>query len=52
MPRKRPGIDTKEEDMSKIEQYIVSIPVSQEKGIIFRDITSALGNADGLRCGR
>ncbi len=35
--------------MSKIEQYIVSIPDFPEKGIIFRDITSALGNADGLQ---
>lgn len=35
--------------MSKIEQYIVSIPDFPEKGIMFRDITSALGNADGLQ---
>lgn len=35
--------------MSKIEQYIVSIPDFPEKGVIFRDITTALGDADGLR---
>lgn len=35
--------------MSKVEQYITSIPDFPEPGIIFRDITSVLGNADGLK---
>ena len=35
--------------MNKIEEYIVSIPDFPEEGIIFRDITSLLGNADGLQ---
>lgn len=35
--------------MNKIEEYIVSIPDFPEQGIIFRDITSLLGNADGLQ---
>ena len=39
----------KEEVMGKVEDYIVSIPDFPEKGIIFRDITSLLGNADGIQ---
>lgn len=35
--------------MNQVEQYIVSIPDFPEKGIIFRDITSLIGNADGLQ---
>jgi adenine phosphoribosyltransferase len=35
--------------MSKIEQYITSIPDFPEPGIIFRDITTVIGNAEGLR---
>ena len=42
-------VHTKEETMNKIEEYIVSIPDFPEEGIIFRDITSLLGNADGLQ---
>lgn len=34
--------------MSKVEQYIMSIPDFPQPGIIFRDITSVIGNADGL----
>ena len=34
--------------MKKIEEYVRSIPDFPEKGIIFRDITSVLGDADGL----
>ena len=34
--------------MSKVEQYITSIPDFPKKGIIFRDITSVLGDAEGL----
>ena len=30
------------------EQYITSIPDFPKKGIIFRDITTVLGDADGL----
>lgn len=35
--------------MSKVEQYVTSIPDFPEPGIIFRDVTSVLGNAEGLR---
>ena len=35
--------------MKKIEEYVRSIPDFPEPGIIFRDITSILQDADGLR---
>jgi len=35
--------------MSKVEQYVTSIPDYPKPGIIFRDITSVLKDADGLR---
>jgi adenine phosphoribosyltransferase len=34
--------------MKKLEDYVVSIPDFPEKGIIFRDVTSVLQDADGL----
>lgn len=34
--------------MKPIEEYVVSIPDFPEKGIIFRDVTSVLQDADGL----
>ncbi len=34
--------------MKKIEDYVVSIPDFPEEGIIFRDVTSILQDADGL----
>ena len=34
--------------MKTLEDYIVSIPDFPEKGIIFRDVTSVLKDADGL----
>ena len=34
--------------MKKIEEYVNSIPDFPEKGIIFRDVTSVLQDADGL----
>ena len=34
--------------MKKLEEYVRSIPDFPEEGIIFRDITSVLGDADGL----
>ena len=34
--------------MSRVEDYIRSIPDFPQKGIIFRDITSVLQSADGL----
>ena len=34
--------------MKKIEEYVVSIPDFPEPGIIFRDVTSILQDADGL----
>ena len=34
--------------MKKIEEYVKSIPEFPEKGIIFRDVTSVLQDADGL----
>ncbi len=35
--------------MKKLEDYILSIPDFPEKGIIFRDITTVIQDADGLR---
>lgn len=35
--------------MESIEQYITNIPDFPEPGIIFRDITSVISNADGLK---
>ena len=35
--------------MKKIEDYITSIPDFPEPGIIFRDITTVVGDADGLK---
>ncbi|MBO4890486.1 MAG: adenine phosphoribosyltransferase [Lachnospiraceae bacterium] len=35
--------------MKKLEEYVTSIPDFPEKGIIFRDITSVLQDADGLQ---
>ncbi|MCR4728343.1 MAG: adenine phosphoribosyltransferase [Lachnospiraceae bacterium] len=35
--------------MKKLEEYVRSIPDFPEPGIIFRDITSVLQDADGLR---
>ena len=35
--------------MKKIEDYVRSIPDFPEPGIIFRDVTSVLQDADGLR---
>ena len=35
--------------MKKLEDYVISIPDFQEKGIIFRDVTSILQDADGLK---
>ena len=34
--------------MKKLEEYVRSIPDYPEKGIIFRDVTSILQDADGL----
>lgn len=35
--------------MKRIEDYVISIPDFPEPGIIFRDITGILRNADGLK---
>lgn len=35
--------------MKRIEDYVISIPDFPEPGIIFRDVTSVLRDADGLR---
>lgn len=35
--------------MKKIEDYVTSIPDFPEPGIIFRDVTSVIGDADGLK---
>ena len=39
----------KEKNMKKLEDYVRSIPDFPEEGIIFRDVTSVLQDADGLR---
>ncbi|MCR4675802.1 MAG: adenine phosphoribosyltransferase [Sphaerochaetaceae bacterium] len=35
--------------MKKVEDYIINIPDFPEKGIIFRDVTGVLEDADGLK---
>ena len=35
--------------MNRIEDYVISIPKNPEPGIIFRDITGILRDADGLK---
>ena len=35
--------------MKRIEDYVISIPDFPEPGIIFRDITSVIGDPDGLK---
>ena len=35
--------------MSKVEAYITSIPDFPEPGVIFRDITTVIGDPDGLQ---
>lgn len=35
--------------MKKIEDYIISVPDFPQPGILFRDITGILGDADGLK---
>ena len=35
--------------MKKLEDYVTTIPDFPEKGIMFRDITSVLQDADGLK---
>jgi len=47
--RKLPEKRQKEKiPMKKLEEYVRSIPNFPEKGIIFRDVTSILQDADGL----
>ena len=36
-------------DMKKLEDYVVSIPDFPEAGVVFRDVTSILQDADGLQ---
>ena len=43
-----PGILQEESVMKKLEEYVRSIPDFPEPGIIFRDVTSVLQDADGL----
>ena len=35
--------------MKKLEEYVRSIPDFPQKGVIFRDVTSVLEDAQGLR---
>ena len=35
--------------MKKLEDYVVSIPDFPEAGVVFRDVTSILQDADGLQ---
>ena len=35
--------------MKKLEDYVTTIPDFPEKGIMFRDVTSVLCDADGLQ---
>ena len=38
-----------EDKMKRVEDYVRSIPDFPEEGIIFRDVTSVLQDADGLQ---
>jgi adenine phosphoribosyltransferase len=38
-----------EEQMKRVEDYIITIPDFPKKGIMFRDITGVLEDADGLK---
>ena len=38
--------------MKKVEDYVRSIPDFPEEGIVFRDITSVLQDAEGLQLAR
>lgn len=42
------GLQERKIQMKKIEDYVRSIPDFPEEGIIFRDVTSVLQDADGL----
>ena len=35
--------------MKQIEDYIISVPNFPKPGILFRDVTGILGDADGLK---
>ena len=35
--------------MKELKEYVISIPDFPEPGIIFRDVTSILQDADGLK---
>lgn len=35
--------------MSKVQEYVTSISDFPKQGVVFRDITSVMGDADGLR---
>ena len=41
--------ERKESIMKTVEDYIRTIPDFPEKGIMFRDVTSVLQDADGLK---
>ena len=41
--------ERKEPIMKTVEDYIRTIPDFPEKGIMFRDVTSVLQDADGLK---
>jgi adenine phosphoribosyltransferase len=42
-------MSTKEEKMKKLEEYVRTIPDYPEPGIMFRDVTTILQDADGLQ---
>ena len=46
---KRENSNEGDKRMKKVEDYVRSIPDFPEKGIIFRDVTSVLQDADGLQ---
>ena len=46
---KRASVTTRRKVMKKVEDYVVSIPDFPEPGIIFRDVTSVLQDAEGLQ---
>ena len=42
-------INEEEDKMKALEEYVRSIPDFPEEGIIFRDVTAILQDADGLQ---
>lgn len=47
--KRKAGLRRKEDRMKKLEEYVRCIPDFPEEGVMFRDVTSVLQDADGLQ---